>query len=210
LYGNVVDVLDQALQPSITNPSTCDVGQGNFAGFNGNIAADPLFRAPASGDYRLVWTSPCIDAGDNGMFPSDALDLDRHARVIDGNLDAFERSDMGAFEFQPLALVGSVHVGGALTLEQWGPTGGSATLFFVRGFPLPTPISTPFGELDLGPARSLGATLVGSGPPALRVLHIPNSPIYAGLNVTFQALATSSVLSPPQAYTNALTVTITP
>jgi hypothetical protein len=210
LYGNLVDVHDHALQPSITNPSFCDVGQGAFAGVNGNIAIDPLFRAAPSGDYRLVWTSPCIDTGENGTFPNDALDLDDHARVTDGSLDANERADMGALEFQPLGLVGPVHVGGTLTLEQWGPTGGSATLFFVRGVPLPTPISTPFGDLDLGPARSLGMAPVGSGPPSLRVLHIPSDPAYAGLRVTFQALSTSSVMSPAQAYTNAVTVTILP
>jgi hypothetical protein len=210
LYGNLVDVHDHALQPSITNPSFCDVGQGNFAGVNGNIALDPLFRDRASGDYRLVWSSPCVDVGDNGTFSNDALDVDGLARATDGNLDAQERADMGASEFQPLGLVGAVHVGGSLRLEQWGPAGGSATLFFVRGFPLPTPIATPFGDRDLGRARSLGTALVGSGPPAMRVLHIPNSPVDAGLNVTLQALSSSSVLSPPQAYTNAVTVTIAP
>jgi len=50
---------------------------------DGNINADPRFIAPASGDYRLSWNSPCIDAGD----PDSTADADG------------SRCDMGAFAF---------------------------------------------------------------------------------------------------------------
>ena len=35
----------------------------------GNIDTDPVFRAPDSGDYRLLWGSPCINAGDPETEP---------------------------------------------------------------------------------------------------------------------------------------------
>ncbi len=50
----------------------------------GNIVADPLFMAPASGDYRLQTDSPCIDSGD----PDSAQDPDG------------TRADMGVFPYK--------------------------------------------------------------------------------------------------------------
>lgn len=43
------------------------------AGSNGNIAADPTFRAPEADDFRLMASSPCVgraeDGGDMGAIP---------------------------------------------------------------------------------------------------------------------------------------------
>jgi parallel beta-helix repeat protein/predicted outer membrane repeat protein len=87
----------------------------------GNIDADPCFVAPAywdatgvwvEGDYHLVPGSPCIDAGDNNSLPADTADLDgdgntaepipwdieRNARVLDGDSDGNSVVDMGAYE----------------------------------------------------------------------------------------------------------------
>jgi hypothetical protein len=50
---------------------------------NGNFSANPLFREPDAGDYRLTRGSPCIDAGD----PDSPNDLDR------------TRVDIGAYYF---------------------------------------------------------------------------------------------------------------
>ena len=36
---------------------------------DGNIDADPLFVDPSAGDYSLLETSPCIDAGDPNSYP---------------------------------------------------------------------------------------------------------------------------------------------
>lgn len=211
LFGNGDDVVDNAAQPTIQSASYCDVGDGDFAGINGCFSADPLFRDAPNGDYRLAWGSACIDTGDPGVVAGE-LDLVRVRRPVDGNLDTAERSDVGAFEFAPLWAEPVAHVGGDVVLEQWGPLGGFATLFVARGDPLAVPITTPFGQSDLSLAsvRNLGARAVAPGPPALRVLHVPNSAAYAGLKVTFQALATSSTGSPAFAYTNPVTVTVEP
>jgi len=68
IYGNGDDVdLSGATQVDY-----CDIGDGDFAGSNGNFAADPLFVAPLAHDYRLGLESPCVDTGD----PAALLDPD--------------------------------------------------------------------------------------------------------------------------------------
>lgn len=61
--------------------SHCDV-QGGAAGTN-NIALDPRFVDVAARDFRLSPSSPCIDAGDNGAVPADALDVDGDGDVVE-------------------------------------------------------------------------------------------------------------------------------
>jgi len=61
--------------------SYCDI-QGGMAGI-GNINQDPLFVNTAAGDFQLLETSPCIDAGDPASPPDP-----------DGS-----RADMGAYYF---------------------------------------------------------------------------------------------------------------
>jgi len=64
--------------------------QGGISG-EGNVAADPLFRYPAGGDYRLREESPCVDTGTSqGAPPDDVKGIPRP--IGDGY-------DMGAHEF---------------------------------------------------------------------------------------------------------------
>jgi len=64
--------------------------QGGASG-EGNIAADPLFRNPAAGDYRLQEESPCVDTGTaQGAPPDDVKGIPRPTG------DGY---DMGAHEF---------------------------------------------------------------------------------------------------------------
>lgn len=68
----------------------------NQTGSNGNISADPSFRDPSSGNYRLQADSPAIDSGtSDGAPPSD---LDEAPRPVDGNGDGIAKFDMGAYE----------------------------------------------------------------------------------------------------------------
>ena len=68
--------------------------QGGASG-EGNIAADPLFRNPAAGDYRLQETSPVKDEGGNGYIPTDvSTDLDGNTRIVNTTVE------MGANEYQ--------------------------------------------------------------------------------------------------------------
>ena len=58
----------------------------------GNITGDPLFADPINGDYHILPTSPCVDAGDINASLLPALDIDGDPRIFHG------APDMGADE----------------------------------------------------------------------------------------------------------------
>ena len=62
-----------------------------------NIADDPRFAAPGSGNYRLGPGSPCINAGLKLDWMTNSLDLDGLRRID----YFFGLVDMGAYEFLP-------------------------------------------------------------------------------------------------------------
>jgi hypothetical protein len=83
---------------------------GNCAdptGTDGNISADPSFIDPAHGDYRLLMTSPAIDAGSDAAPSLPATDITGTPRIVDGNGDGLAHIDMGAFEYHNHAPVAS-------------------------------------------------------------------------------------------------------
>ncbi|MHC4942534.1 MAG: right-handed parallel beta-helix repeat-containing protein [Planctomycetota bacterium] len=57
----------------------------DYANINGNIDADPLFCGPASGDYHLTRTSPCIDAGSAEAPCLPSKDIDGDTRNFAGH-----------------------------------------------------------------------------------------------------------------------------
>jgi hypothetical protein len=65
------------------NPSVtyCDI-EGGWAG-EGNIDLPPLFLMPQWNDYRLLWESPCIDAGHADSTDQDGTRKDLGARCFD-------------------------------------------------------------------------------------------------------------------------------
>ena len=65
----------------------------------GNIAEDPCFIDPASGDFRLEVFSPCIDAGDNDYADAEGFDLDGKDRILNGTVD------MGAYEHDAVPVI---------------------------------------------------------------------------------------------------------
>jgi len=92
--------------------------QGGWSGAgSNNIDADPLFVDPNNGDYHLLPSSPCIDAGDNTAVPAGVTtDLDGNPRFHDdlgipdgGNPDGVNPIvDMGAYEFQGQTIPGDL------------------------------------------------------------------------------------------------------
>jgi len=61
----------------------------------GNITGAPLFMNAAANDYRLSWTSPCIDKGTNQSWMATATDLTGNPRIVNNAVD------MGAYEAIP-------------------------------------------------------------------------------------------------------------
>jgi hypothetical protein len=190
----------RTVEYSCVEGSSAPVGQGNLNAF-------PQFVDAAGGDYSLRFDSPCVDAGDPG--DTGVLDAAGLSRPIDGNLDTTARVDMGAHEHAPLRAQAPARIGQPLTLELWGPMGGSATLFWCRG-PLGPPLSTPFGDWELGRSRLLFATSgTAPGPPALFTLPVAQDPLLIGTTFGLQSLTTSAAPGvPPLVLTNALELTV--
>lgn len=170
---------------------------------------DPLFVDRANGDYRLRFGSPCIDLGDPLTTPGP--DLAGRARPIDGDLDTSERSDIGAFEHAPLELSTTGNLGTPLRFEFEGQPGGISTLIFRRGSSV-SPVSTPFGEFDLGAVGAVRLTdvVLAPLPPTVFQRTIPNNPLLVGQTFAFQARTASSAAPFGLAYTNAVSVLIRP
>lgn len=205
LYDNGDDVAGSALPGTLID---CDVGDGDHAGSLGNFSADPLFVDPQGGDFRLQFASPCVDYVQTA---APGLDLTGLPRTIDGDLDALERTDIGAFEHAPLFVHGQAALGQSLDLELWGPAGGVAILMRSEG-PTLAPVPTLFGELELDRSslRYLGLVPIGPTTPGRAQLAIPNDPTLVGRTFSLQARSTASVPSPSWALTNALTLRIVP
>ncbi len=200
---------DDLLVDPATQVSYSCIEDGDFAGINGNFAADPAFVDPLAGDYRLRWASPCIERGDPAT-PAGAADLAVHLRPIDGNLDTVERADVGAFEFAPLELFTSGHSGTPATFEFWGRQGARSGLFvaFEAGV---APLATLYGEFELNPATAQRRLLlsVGAGPATNLSWTLPGS-AWIGQTIAFQSLTRSSAAPNAAAYSNLVQTVILP
>lgn len=105
--------------PGQVTYSWCDVEDPSGSMSNGNINVDPLFKNHSVGRLRLKPTSQCIDSGNGGLLPPDALDVDGDGnttevlpwdiedttRVVDfppqGGAGVSPYVDMGAYETTP-------------------------------------------------------------------------------------------------------------
>lgn len=63
----------------------------------GDISSSPNFAGAAAGNYRLISSSPAINAGNNGNCQPTWMDLDGNLRVSNGTVD------MGAYEYNGIA-----------------------------------------------------------------------------------------------------------
>jgi hypothetical protein len=111
LWGNICPSAPQ-IGDSVV-PTHCCI-QDWTGGGTGNIALDPGFADPdgpdndpstfEDNDYRLLLTSPCIDAGTNEDWMNGATDLDGRPRILLGATSL--TVDMGAYELKfPLAIL---------------------------------------------------------------------------------------------------------
>lgn len=161
-----------------------------LSGQNGNIGGDPLFRDPVTGDLRLAFGSPCIEAGDpqNGGNGSTGADAIGAPRYTDGNLDGVRRIDLGAYEYTnvDLSVSGPAFPGTSLQIATSGAV-GSPTLLAI-GFD---------GEVELPPHGTLFVNvsfpwlLLPFGTiPVAAPLPIPAT-LPTPLDLAFQAILTA-------------------
>lgn len=108
--------------------------QGGAPGI-GNMNNNPLFQGALGGNYRLLATSPCIDAGHNWLLPQDVLDVNGNGSMIelwpldfDGNPRVTDNPNVKGSGCSPIAAV--VDMGA----------------FETAGTPHPTPIK--LGDLN--------------------------------------------------------------
>lgn len=164
-------------------------GASNLTGINGNISIDPQFACGISGDFRLLPTSPVINAGSNGAPYLPSLDIIGTTRVIGGKID------MGAFEANPASPVNPcMYVNCPANIVAGAASGHTNA---VVNYPAPT--GTP------------GATIAGTPPSGSTFPAGTNTVICTatyGSNTATCSFTITVVL--PPSLTNALVVTNVP
>jgi len=98
LYNCIVYSNKVANHLNVTRPMVycCTTpAQTNWVAGDGNITSNPLFLNRSAGNYRLPRNSPCVDAGTNGVWTANGVDLDNRRR-IDKVTDI---ADMGCYEY---------------------------------------------------------------------------------------------------------------
>lgn len=100
VVSNAVGALNSQAADSIIARNSSDLSGTACAfcctrtdpGGPGNTTNVPLFIDATSGNYRLQYFSPCVNAGTNGLWTAGATDLDGNPRIVGGTVD------IGAYE----------------------------------------------------------------------------------------------------------------
>lgn len=104
LYGFSPHPAPTARHCDLWSPQGSQTNWGDLAGSEGNLSADPQYRDPERGDYRLGFVSPCIDAADATVAPpGDATGAPRYDDPRTANTGVADPegrfADLGPFEF---------------------------------------------------------------------------------------------------------------
>jgi hypothetical protein len=87
--------------PTMANNDVYPLNASSYINLLANptdIHVDPQFVDRPGGDFHLVSSSPCIDAGENGVSGLPLTDIEGRKRIQDGNDDGVSIVDMGAYE----------------------------------------------------------------------------------------------------------------
>jgi hypothetical protein len=214
MWGNGTDVVGLLPMRLIA----CNVGDPAFAGVNGSIHGDPLWRDPQALDFRLLSGSPCIDAANPSYTPT-ASEFDNRGygawRRLDGDHDGLAVADIGALERGGFASWQTgAGVGSTLHLEvDTGPSTSWALAYGPLGaspaFPFPTGGSAhPYLYLD--PFQLVVLAYGAQGASGRLEIALPvNDPLLLGLEIPAQALGVRTTGGTPiYDFTNAEIVRI--
>ena len=87
--------------PTMANNDVYPLNASSYINLPANptdIHVDPQFVNRPGGDFHLVSSSPCIDAGENSVSGLPLTDIEGRKRIQDGNDDGVSIVDMGAYE----------------------------------------------------------------------------------------------------------------
>ena len=111
VYGNVGgDIYQTYPEPEWRYQNVCT---GTGIPGTSVLVADPLFAAPADGDWRLQAVSPCVDAGVNDNVRGEPLDLAGARRIRNQTVD------LGAYEYAPPGLLPELTEASVLQRYPW-------------------------------------------------------------------------------------------
>ncbi len=107
LWGNSADFGGDQIYG--TTPSTKCIVQGGWPGSNLSVD-NPGFVSQGAGDFRLLPTSPAVDAGSATTLFT-AFDAAGNARLLDGNGNGQALPDIGAYEYGVPNVITGVVIG---------------------------------------------------------------------------------------------------
>jgi len=179
----------------VWNPGAANYnGTSDKTGQNGNISVNPQLKNPATGNFRLGYRSPCIDAADGTVAPAtDFMGAPRFSDPRTTNKTGVvmvngQYADMGAFEFVENAPSDLDLIGTTVTGPTTATAGSQATVRW-------TVANIGTGRV-VGPWHdtiSLAAMTAGSGDPLWAGEVLVGRGVVLGPGQTYNASATVRV-----------------
>ena len=164
--------------------------EGGHSG-TGNSSADPLFRDRPGRDYRLMSSSPAIDAGSNTTPAISSYDLSGVPRIMDGNNDGLAVVDMGAYEFQTNKI--TVPNSGVITINDHTVATPYPSTITVAGFSgVITKVTVQLNNFNHTNPADVDVLLVApNGGNAIIMSDVGGSTAVSGVNLTLDDAAAS-------------------
>ena len=106
--------------PTLTRNCVYNPGGPDYSGIapgTSDISADPRIEALGYGLWHIQPDSACVDAGDNSVVQTGAVDIDGDPRALDGNGDGHAVVDIGADESDGTA---STFAPAIVRVTMWG------------------------------------------------------------------------------------------
>ncbi|MHC4943203.1 MAG: choice-of-anchor Q domain-containing protein [Planctomycetota bacterium] len=164
------------------------------------IDEDPLFVDPDSGDFHILYTSPCRNAGTNSPPSLPDFDFEGDPRIADGT------ADIGADEFyRHIYYIGDLFPTKDFEFKFIGTPGKTQVGFWLGLYLLETPLTLPVLGTWYIAGPNIGPAILGT-MPADGVIVIPATiPKYPPGPYTFYAQA---LIGPPLKATNLCTFNV--